>query len=624
MLTAFSRFIGLKQDDSNLSPQSRVVALQSQIQELEEGETTLGISRTTNRRTGIFAAVGAAGGGIGGYMLSTLIVAVGAVTAPITAAAIGVATGATTLAVGYRMLTGNSKRDNQKVVSKINDLSKSLVESKIKVLAEAKAGSTIDLVLNRLSEVEEESTKDSEKKPVGLVKLDPPLIKELLSSLKAISKNKPPVKIKKIDLSSVSLTKRGMTNLLRAGLGGHETEHLILSNDKHSADMINLLRSYIVEKKSAFQNLKVLDLSGNAIDATCINGIRDIVNHLRLKELSLAENPALSEKILDKIKGPLSSILTDQKIPLISLRKINLSNTGLEEDQASDIATFIEKAVFLEEINIDRNEGFTLEDVETHVVEKGAVKSVSLNKLISEYDEHLSMEEVFEERDDVLRKIAASKKPNESWPIFLLNYKMAHESFPVDVVKYLESTVFNKTKMVELIEKIQTKRSEHLGVNRKCTVSITECELIACYEEKLPELYQKVKDKTGALLVDPKLVAQINESKVKHGTVEHSVDKVSASARTKNSAVKTTRGKLPAAPPRTKQSAVKLSRSKVTPANSQVPVAKPPATVKVPSAPITPHFNSARTAKLHAEINETLGADVLARNPRLVMLTPKV
>lgn len=617
MLTALSRFIGIKQDDSNLSPQNRVVSLQSQIQELEEGETPLGISRTRNLRTGKWAALGALGGGLGGA-LSTFIVAIGAVAAPITAAAIGAAAGAGTIGVAYRLWTANSKRDNQKVVNKINDLSKSLVESKIKALAETKAGATIDLVLNRLSEVEEESTKDAEKKPVGLVKLDPPLIKELLSSLKAISKNKPPVKIRKIDLSSVSLTKRGMTNLLRAGLGSHETEHLILSNDKHSAEMVNLLRSYIVEKKSAFQHLKVLDLSGNAIDATCINGIRDIVNHLRLKELSLARNPALSEKILDKIKAPLSSILTDQKVPLISLRRVNLSNTGLEEDQASDIATFIENAVFLEEINIDGNEGFTLEDVETHVKEKGGAKSVSLNKLISEYDEHLSMEEVFEERDDVLRKIGASKKSNEPWPIFLINYKMAHESFPVDVAKYLESTVFNKTKINELIEKIQTKRSEHLGVNRKCTVSITESELIACYEGKLPELYQKVKDKTGTSLVDLKLVSQINESKVKQRTIENSVDKVSASPRKKVSAVESTRVKLPV-PPRTKQSAVKI-RSKVTSVNSPVPVAKPPV-IKLPSAPITTQFNSARTAKLHAEINATLGDDVLARNPRLGITT---
>jgi hypothetical protein len=642
MLTAFSRLIGFKQDDSNLSPQNRVVALQSQIQELEEGETALGISRSTNRRTVVAATIGAAGGGLTGYLLSSLIVTVATFAAPITAVAVGTATGAAVLAAGYRMWTGNSKRNNQKVVDKVNDLSKNLVESKIKALAKAKAGSTVDLVLNRVSKVEEETTnKDSEKKPVGLVKLDPPLVKELLSSLKAISKHKPPVKIKKIDLSSVSLTKRNMTNLLKAGLGRHETEQLILSNDKHSDDMINLLREYIVKRKTAFQNLNELDLSGNAINATCINGIADIVSHLRLKELSLADNLELSEKILDKTKGPLSSTLTNQKVRLVSLRKINLANTGLVEDQAIDIATFIKNAVFLEEIDIDRNEGFTLEVVEEEVKEKGAVKSISLKELVTEYDEHLSMEEVFAERDQVLKKIGTSKRANESWPLFLINYKLSHKSFPEDVAKYLESTVFNKAKIDGILEKIQAKRSEHLGVNDKCTVSITESELIACYEDELHNLYQKVKNKKGASLVDPKLVSQINESQVNQRSVELSVGKVPVPPRTKQSAVKTPRGKVAEPPrekqsevktprgkegmlPRTKQSEVKTPRGKVTPAKSQVPAAKTPFTVKLPNAPITTQFNSARTAKLHAEINEALGADVLARNPRLAVPTPRV
>lgn len=633
MLTAFSRMIGLKKD--NASSQS-TVALQSQINKLEQGATIAEISRSTNRKTGMSAVFGAAGGGIGGYLLSTLTVTVAAVAAPVTAAATGAVVGAVALGTAYRMLAGSPKSNHHNTVKKINAISKNLVDSKIKGLAETKAGEKIDFVLNRLSKVEEEATDTTDKKTVGLVTLDKPMVRKLLSSLKSISKLNPRVKIKKIDISSAGLTKRDMTNLLSAGLGSHDTEHLILSGDKHSEAMIKLLKIYIVDRKTAFQSLKILDLSSNAITESSLNDIRDIVNYLRLRELNISDNPDIAEKALEQVKGRISLILTDERNRLVSLRKINLANTGLVEDQAEDVAKFIEQAVFLEELNIDRNDGLNLDAVEAQVKEKGAVKSVSLQDLITEFDEHIDIDEVFSERDDVLGKISASKKADEPWAVFLLNYKLTHKSFPVEVAKYLEGTVFNKINIDELITKIQRKRTEHLGVQEKSTILITESELTACFDEKLPEFYQKVRDKNERS-VDPKLIAQINESKVKKGLPS---SKVKSSPRTKPNTARTRCKVTTADDLRTRAKVTPAerltTRGKATPAKiptptgkqvqveSQAPV-KAPAVVKIPNvAPILTQYNASRTAKLHADINATLDADQMARNPLLSFQTPRV
>jgi len=606
MLTAFSRMIGLSKDDN--SSQS-MVELQTQLKGLEQNATTLDILRRTNRRSGILGTIGAVGGGVGSYFLSTVTVA--ALVAPVTAAAAGAAVGALALGVGYRMWARTPKTNHQNIVKKINAISKQLVDSKIKALADANAGEKIDFVLNRLSQVEEEVT-ETDKKPVGLVTLNKSLIKDLLSALRKISKHNPIVKIKTIDISSAALSKREMTNLLAAGLGKHETEHLILSNDKHSEDMVKLLKTHIVGRRTAFQNLQRLDLSGNEIDAACLQPIREIVSYLQLKELNLSNNSDLAKKPVEGIKAPLSEILTDMRKPLVSLRKLSLANTGLVEDQAQDVANFVEQAVFLEELNIDRNDGLNLEEVESKIKDKGALKSVSLKKLLTEYDELLSMDEAFAERDNVLRKITTSKKPNESMAIFLLNYKLIHKSFPVDVAEYLEGTVFNKVSIEEVIEKIQIKRSEHLGVQEKRTESITESELIAYYEDKLPELYQKVRDKKSGTLVDPKLVLQIDETKSK--VTEVNLDaKAPVTYKTKPRAAK--------------------SQGKVTPVKSQTPakvpakpqpVVKSPSAINLPNAPITTQFNSARAAKLHADLNATLDADQLERNPGLAKINARI
>ncbi len=531
------------------------------------------------------------------------------------------------------------------IYKEINTLTRELTKAKIEALNDVVDGDVCDFVFNHKHSIEletkdlkqrkkqqelNESAKENKKvskkdAAVIPVKMDKKMLSDLMDALESRVDENIDVTLRKIDISDASLTAKKLNTLLTAQLGAFNTEHLILRNNLLDDESVEFLKKRIVDKKDAFQNLKTLNLEGNNLTGACLPHILAIVQHLKLQKLVLSNNPLLASQFRDRkpIPGtaePMVEFLKQAPSKMASLRKLYLSNTGLQEAHAPEIGNFLRKSTLLQLCDVQNNKGFTYPSMVDSVKEQGLMKSISLKELRSDH-RTLRVSTILSKRDTAFEDSADDKSEETPWALHLLNYKMQHKKLPSATAKYLSKTAFSETTIKQIIETIQDARTQHLGVREGMAITITERELIAYYSKELHELYKRVRAGDANDEVEDELIQNIREVKQpkqrqRRATTRKEKDpEIETLKKTKrNTPRKTvprsTKAKTLALPAPKKAASKDVSQVDTQDAN-------------VPNATTQQHpqvlnqFNAARNASLRAEIEQSLSAYALSRNPQL-------
>jgi hypothetical protein len=536
----------------------------------------------------------------------------------------------------------NLAKKRKNGIAKINALSEDLVRKKFQLIKDARPGTVIDFVFNReptieiidetISEPEQNTqnkkavTNKSKKvndKTIEPIKLEDSLVGELMAVLRSQSLRKDRVKLRKIDISRASLQSEALNDLLTAGLGKFDTEHLCLKCDKHSEKTIKILKTHIVDKKDAFQKLKTLDLSGNKLNGACLEDIKKIVNHLQLQELNLTDNEELGSKftpekvLVSESVKPLQEFLKQKRPRMLNLKKLHMKNIGIQEEHGPEIGIFLRKSLQLQFLDIRANK-LSYTELTDSVKMQGIKTNVSLEELLTDHDAYFESKEIFEKRDDALTKCSDDKEDGTSWALHLINSKLSKSKLPTEVSKYLAKTSLNDAKLCEIIGAISQARLDYLGVKKEIKAPISEIELYSYYAETLPDLYKSVRDGKAKHEIDKELVKNINKISVRRTTSR-------TPARTPNKPASRSAKSVPAAlqhnaknlrvSPRGSMTVKKAPPKNTTPKKviNEVATTSPSHS----RAPMLTKFDSVRNIGLRNEIEQSLSKAMVERNPML-------
>ncbi|MCS5710538.1 hypothetical protein [Candidatus Berkiella aquae] len=621
-----------------LTPKQEVASIEKQIKALEAKidlkKPFEGKARRLSKIIGGTAIGASAGTATGMFFFSTTLIPVLGVSA------IG-AFGAMAL---VRYFNGGLSLidENRITFEKINTHTKELVEAKIDVIDKAKNGDICDFVFN-YKHSSELKTKDSKerKKERGTndlvqenkktLKDDEAIIpvkmdRKKLSSLMAVLQRKVSrganFTLRKIDISDASLTDRKLDELLAAGLGAFNTESLILGSNALTDEGVEFLKKCIVDENDSFQNLKKLSLQGNKLTHACLPHLLAIVQHLNLQKLVLSNNPSLAshlnerEKPIPGTEAPMAEFLRQTPSKMSSLRKLKLSNTGLQAAHAQAIGNVLRKSALLQSLDIQRNKGVTYRSIADSVKGQGLEKAVSLEEMHSDHDTVLNAARILRKRDAAFKGCTDDKLDETPWALHLINYKMEHKKLPSTAAKYLSKTAFSVNTIQQIIETIQDARTQHLGIKEGMSIAITQRELIAYYSKNLHALYRKVRAGDANDDVESELIDNIREVKKpkqqRRVSSRKEKNEIKTSEKTKRSAPRKPESRSPKA-----KILALPALKKVDTQDTKVPV------VVTPSQPkVLPQFNAAKNASLRAEIEKNLSAYSLSRNPQLNKKTP--
>ena len=629
---------------ANQAMLQKIARLEGEIKETESSIDPL--KPHTVKKVVEYARIGSMGaiGAFLGFSAATVLTGGGLLAVAGVAGGSGLVTGL----LGY--LTGDTdllKRRKNGIV-KINSMSSELLKNKLNLLESASPGSVIDFVFNRepTIEIEEQElpqaqqqtktkiAKNTKKvvsdKSIEPITLDTDLKSKLMAALRLQDKKPLKIKIRKIDISKAELQPQYLEDLLTAGLGRFDTEHLILQSDNHSEESIKILKTHIVDKKTAFQNLKTLDMSKNKINGACLDDVAEIVKHLKLQNLILSDNVELGGKqerdhFIEDSEKPLQDFFKS-KPRMSNLKKVSLNNTGIVESQAVQLGAFVKKSIQLQELDVSENHKLSYTAFVESINDNGIAENISLQALTTDHDQYLEADVILEARDTAFKEFKEGKTQQTAWSLHLINYVLTNGKLPIDAKKYLATKQFNEDKIKKIVGIITKAREDYLGVKKGTKAPVSERERYSYYAKDLHELYKLVRDKKIVKGLDEELIKNINVSQVKNKKTSPVAKVNPATPRTKVSPAAsspkvrraTPKKKVSPVAPKTKASPSRHSpRFVASPKNESISqvkesVGKRPAASNAvvqsnqPEA-FAPLYQSARNAGLRAQIEQSIG-----------------
>lgn len=360
------------------------------------------------------------------------------------------------------------------------------------------------------------------------------LLKEMLSKFnKAKNKAQKPI-LSLIDLSNAKLTDLQLQDLLAAGIGVFGTQRLILTANELTLEGIRALEKAIVNKKSAFQNLKTLDLQGNKLVGASLECITNIVNYLEIEELNLSRNPLDQGNSMHGTNAAYSSyiekFISDIPTRMPSLKRLHLSNSGIGAEpnaegtrrlgggQIRAFRDMLKRPSLLHYLDLSENSSIRFKQLENTILGKGLSVNHSIKQINVDYTEQLNISERSIPRGQALKSINCVGSEHESRVLLLLNYRMNH-TFPKNVLEHMPNK--SDDQFVEIIEAIEEQRLEVLGLTKELKIKITEIEYIKHMKGQLNQFYNEILNNQHRTLVEPTLLENItkkSEKKKKRAT----------------------------------------------------------------------------------------------------------
>lgn len=444
----------------------------------------------------------------------------------------------------WRLASGSP--DSRPAPFQLEQTNRQWVDAQIKRIAIANEGESLDFVLNA-SVIDERGdmafmydTPLSQNVRGGPEKIAPVLLASVIEQLVAALESQSirerrrdqiqrlhKIKLRVIDLNCGQLTPELFERLLDAGIGGFQTETLVLREALSEPHVIlKRLRDAIVNE-GKFARLKRLDLNINNLTRdlnpaeaqACLQAIQDIVAHVKLEVLDLSDNDTLGTQ-------PCQAFFKALPQQLASLKKLLLRNVGLRSDpqkigdfEEAQIATLIEvlkKTGLLEHLDLRDNPG--LSNCYPSIVE-GLKKNFFLQEVLVDPKNKTTVtgiREILTQHQEWFDSLGILTDKQQAPLLKLLNTYLVGGD-PKDLSEHLEGTYFSKENCLETVKHIISERSALTSAAQRERMPLSEAEWIAYIQgdEQLQCFYREVNGGTQTVtltFLDPDCRVRVLQS----------------------------------------------------------------------------------------------------------------
>ncbi|MCS5707344.1 hypothetical protein CC99x_000355 [Candidatus Berkiella cookevillensis] len=244
--------------------------------------------------------------------------------------------------------------------------------------------------------------------------------------------------IKKISLNHLQLTSESFLNLMINGIGAYETSHLQLSHNQLADDMVFVLCEY---RESDFDRLRILDLSHNELTVHCLPALVKYAAAVGLEELDLSHN-SLNPRT-EQQKKIFSDFCSQLHSAVPSLKKINLSYTGLTRATLPLLQPLLRNLSLLSEINISQKMSGLILDYEKLLADKGVEANFALLALDTDNNNLAKIQMHLKKRDRIQavwrKSLSAEEKKLPVLCVLLTRFMQnADPNFPKEINELLD------------------------------------------------------------------------------------------------------------------------------------------------------------------------------------------
>lgn len=425
--------------------------------------------------------------------------------------------------LGGKKFRDSSKRShNNKIVQQIKAQRLAHIYSQLELFSDTRQGTQIEFNLNpeafNIPEIE-------------FLEITPAIFSNMLGIFnKKKNANEKPILVS-INLSNTKLSDTQLQDLLAAGLGVFGTQSLNLGNNSLTFEGIRALEKAIVDRKFAFQSLKVLDLQGNKLTGDCLERIANIVNHLEIEELNLSNNNFDQGNLIygaqqSRYSSNMEKFILDLPTTMPSLKRLHLSQCGLGVEpnaanntrlgggrQVKALKEMLTRVSLLSYLDLSNNSGIRFKHLEETILSKGLSVNHSVKQIVVDLIKQLNISERFSLKSNALSSINCIGSETESRAILLLNYRLNNE-FPANVLEYMPNK--SDDRFLEIIEYIEHYRANILGIDKSLKIKISEKELIKQMKRQLGPFYKEILNNQHHELVEPELILNIRKEPEKN------------------------------------------------------------------------------------------------------------
>ncbi|MFO1259171.1 MAG: hypothetical protein U1E78_12280 [Gammaproteobacteria bacterium] len=287
-----------------------------------------------------------------------------------------------------------------------------------------------------------------------------------------------------IDISDAELTDEQLAGLLSVGISKFKTVQLRLKNNDLTDDSIKKLWECIKDSKTAFNELKKLDLSYNDLTGKFLVDVVNIVNLLNIEEIELSGNNRLGEDS-DALTDFINSIT--KKMP--SLKKLSLRNVGLLPEHIEALGKHLAGLSQLESLDISGNEAIDIPVLMKDIC-KNLKRNISLRTLKTDHDTALpKIAKVLDDHNEACRDLNPGEKYTGSAIVQILNSMMCDQALPESTQKILKKSDKTATRLNKALTSILEARKNVLNMDSDQKVPVTDFEFVAYSKARLQALY---------------------------------------------------------------------------------------------------------------------------------------
>ncbi len=249
--------------------------------------------------------------------------------------------------------------------------------------------------------------------------------------------------LQKIDISDAGMTDEQLKVLISTGMGHIGTQSLILRNNKLSIDAITYLHQKIVLEKEAFQDLKILDLSGNQLTGESLGLVEEIADHVGLLSLNLSNNP-LAEKLPSDEVGQtkLDAFLQFKVNHLYDLQELVLRKIGLSNRHEQSLRELLLGLNNLQRLDLRENPQLGFVILNDSLIKKCLQENISLRDIKTDHDKKIVIREYKDEMDKNFMAMGYEATSSQSRVLFLLQALLKGVNIPESIKRVLERSAF--------------------------------------------------------------------------------------------------------------------------------------------------------------------------------------
>lgn len=323
--------------------------------------------------------------------------------------------------------------------------------------------------------------------------------------------------IETINISNSELNDKQLNELLSAGLGCCGTTNLILSKNRLNSRAIKNLKKYIVERKTAFQNLKTLDLSYNNLSEDALEDLACIVKILGIEQLDLSGNSLNSDggkENANYISVKLKNFLMNQANFMPSLKVLKLADVNLTDNFSKSLNLMLVKPSILTHLDITNNPHLSARKLR-RLFEKGYQINQSVKELLVDGKESLFVTDIEKSKDELYERF--KKLPDqvgdaeEPRIVYLLNRFLKQKQVNAKTEDFINEPLHKM--MVELTEQILDVREQIFKTPKDYSIPVSEQEFVKTMGNTLPLFYLDMVRTKSTSKIDQRLL--VNDERIK-------------------------------------------------------------------------------------------------------------